>query len=154
MDTLTLWFVTGQSNPAAKALVEDINRLSRAYDNKALLKLDDDPSTAETLATLTEREARGAEVHLEAARIWKAKQNERAVRKLDSAENEINELDMELARGILRKIDYEVLDQGNLDRYNNLLLELEARALELEEIEAGLPELPPGKETPKKWWRR
>lgn len=145
---------TDDSTGFAKALVDEINQLSRAYDNKGLLKLDDDPATSKLLATLPDREARGAEVHLEAARIWKAKQNERAGRKLDSAQNEINQLDIELARGILRKIDYQVLDESNHERYNHLLLELEARALELDEIKADLPELPAEKETPKKWWRR
>ena len=144
----------GQSTiEQARELVDEIVRLARAHDDKALTKIDSEPSTGELLGLLPEREARQAEAHLKAARVWKARQNLKAREKLDAARNEIDELDITLARGILRKIDWEVLDEAELERYNELTLALEARAIELEDIQSQLPETPP--EVKKsRFWRR
>ena len=134
----------------------EIVQHARAHDNKSLLTIALDPETVELLAVLPQRELRQAEVHLEAARIWQVTQNEKAKRKLDAANKAIDSLDIPLARGVLRKIDPDVLDETELDRYDELLLSVEARAVELEEIESRLPPTPPAEAPPRRrrFWRR
>lgn len=136
----------------AKQLVDEINAHARAHDNKSLSKLAADPSTREILSLLPERESRQASVHLDAAQVWRTRQNEKLGGKLDAADKALKELDLQLARGILRKIDWEILDTEKLDRFNQLFLALEARAHELEQFE--VPESPPRRERSKKFWRR
>jgi len=140
----------------ARDLAGEIVQHARAHDNKSLLTIALDPETEEILSVLPQRELRQAEVHLEAARIWQVTQNEKAKRKLDAANEAIGRLDIPLARGVLRKIDAAVLDQPELDRYDELLLAVEARAVELEEIEGQLPPTPPAdkQSRQRRFWRR
>lgn len=138
----------------AKRLVKEILQLARAHDHKALLRIDADPETVSLLSLLPERESAQAMTHLEGARIWRAKRNRKAQQKLDSAATALSELDLVLARGILRKIDSEVLGAEELARYDELLLAIEARAMELEEIQSRLPEEQtpePGKGPRRRW---
>lgn len=148
--------VTGQDPlRQARALFSEISQRARAHDNKAILEFDTDPETKSLLSLLPEREARQAEVHLKSARIWRAKQNQKAQGKLDAACKALDELDVVLARGILRKIDTAVLDESELGRYDEVLLAVAARGMELDEIESRLPENPPGKEEhrSRRFWR-
>jgi hypothetical protein len=140
----------------ARDLKGEIAQHARAHDNKSLLTIALDPETERTLAVLPQRELRQAEVHLESARIWQVTQNEKAKRKLDAASKAIDGLDISLARGVLRKIDAGVIDEPELVRYDELVLAVESRAVELEEIEGRLPPTPP-KDTrsrQKRFWRR
>lgn len=148
--------VTGKDNlTEARALVDEIVRHARADDYPALLDIDGDPRTRVLLDALPERQTRSAEVYLKGARGWRSRQNEKARSKLQAASKALDELDVVLARGILRKIDSEVLEQPELARYDELLLAVEARALEMEDIESGLPTLPPDDKPRqrKRWWR-
>jgi len=136
--------------------VDEIVQHARAHDNKSLLTIAVDPETEEILAVLPQRELGQAEVHLEASRIWQVGQNEKAKRKLDAASKAIDRLDIPLARGVLRKIDADLLDKPELGRYDELLLAVEARAVELEEIEGRLPQTPAAdtRSRQKRFWRR
>jgi hypothetical protein len=130
----------------ARTLVSEILRLARAHDNKALLAIDDEPETGLLLGLLPARDSRQAEVHLDGARTWRTRRNMKALEKFDAAGKALDELDLTLARGILRKIDASLLGEPELARYDELLLALEARTMELDEIQAGLPEIPEKKE--------
>lgn len=146
---------TGQGTiEQARELVGEITRLARAHENKTLLAIDAKPETEQLLAALPQRESRQAQVHLKSARIWQAKLNRRAQGKLDAAAKALNELDLVLARGILRKIDAQILDQPTLARYDEMLLALEARAMELDEIEAALPDPAAEKDQRRRFWKR
>jgi hypothetical protein len=149
--------VTGEEElTEARALVDQILRHARADDYPALLEIDADPRTRGLLDALPDRQSRPADVYLRGARSWRSRQNEKARRKLQAASKALDELDVVLARGILRKIDSEVLEQPELTRYDELLLAVEARAVELEDIESGLPTLPPDDKSHrrKRFWRR
>lgn len=122
--------------------MDQIVRHARANDYGALLSIDADPQTRLLLGILSEGESRSAEIHLRGARVWRSRQNDKARSKLEAAGKALEELDLVLARGILRKIDSDVLDQSELARYDELLLAVEARAVELEDIQSGLPPLP------------
>lgn len=138
----------------ARTLLDEIVRHARADDYRALLEIDADPRTKVLLEALPDRQSRPADVYLRGARSWRSRQSEKARRKLQAASKALDELDVVLARGILRKIDSDLLEQAELTRYDELLLAVEARALELEDIESGLPTLP-NDEPPrrKRFWR-
>ena len=137
----------------AKHLVDEILDEARANDHKRLLALASAPETDELLDLLSNREAGQARQHLRAARLWQAQQNERAKSKLDAAARALDELDLPLARGILRKIDSTVLDEVQQARFDGLLLAVEARAMELEDIESKLPPADE-KKSSRRFWNR
>lgn len=139
----------------AKALVAEIAVLARADKHMALLSISADSETEELLGVLPERESRQAKVHLHGARMWRARQNEKARAKLQAANQALNELDLILARGILRKIDHAILEPPELARYDELLLAVEARAVEIEDIERRLPPSPPSDKQSRRnrFWR-
>lgn len=145
----------GQSTlEQARSLASEIARLARSHDNKALLRVAAEPETEELLAALPDRESRQSKVHLKSAAIWRTKLNRKALGKLDAAKKALDELDLVLAKGILRKIDAEILDDTSLNRYDELLLAVEARAMEIDEIEAAIPNNPPDEEPRRRFWNR
>ncbi len=137
-------------------LVDEILRLARAHENKELVAIDADPATEALLSQLSDRQAGQARVHLKASRAWKTKQNRRARDKMDAAAKALDRLDIVLARGIVRKLDPDVLEPAELERYDELLLAITARAMEIDEIESSLPDEPPddGDRRSRRFWRR
>ena len=123
----------------ARLLADEITKLARAHDDRALVLLDQDLNTRTTLAELPPKDSRQALVHLDAARAWQARHNQKVVEKLEAASAALDRLDVQLARGILRKLDWEVFDERNLKAYNELVLSVEARSMELDEIRESLP---------------
>ncbi len=129
----------------ARQLVDQIMRDARANDHKALLAIDGDPETAALLDLLPETATDDANAHLHWARLWRARQNKKAQGKLDAVQTVLDGLDISLAKGLLRKIDSSVLGYEELTRLDELLLAVEARALELEDIQSRVPPSSPGK---------
>ena len=120
-------------------------RDARAHDHRALLAIDSDPDTAMLLDLLPETATRDANLHLQGARIWRDRQNEKAQDKLDAAKTALFGLDISLAKALLRKIDSSFLGDSELARFDELLLAAEARAAELEDIQSRVPSSSPDK---------
>lgn len=135
-------------------LIQQILQDARAHDYSALLAADADPETEGLLRLVSERESLQARQHLRGARIWRAQQTEKIKGKLDAAQTALNEFDLALARGILRKIDSSILDEQLLVRFDELLLSVEARAVELEDLQSRLPTPPDQKTKPRKRFRK
>lgn len=114
-------------------------RDARAHDHQALLAIDTDPDTAMLLDLLPETATRDANLHLQGARIWRDRQNEKAQDKLDAVKTALDGLDISLAKGLLRKIDSSFLGDSELARFDELLLAAEARAAEFEDIQSRVP---------------
>ncbi|MCZ6566915.1 MAG: hypothetical protein O6923_01260 [Actinobacteria bacterium] len=129
----------------ARRLVDQIMRDARAHDHRALLAIDTDPDTAMLLDLLPDTATRDANLHLQGARIWRDRQNEKAQDKLDAVKTALDGLDISLAKGLLRKIDSSFLGDSELARFDELLLAAEARAAELEDIQSQVPSSSPGK---------
>lgn len=146
--------LAGVTHDSADQLYEEIVRASRANDYKTLLRIDDAPGTPSVLDALPKEQSRQASAHLRDARLWRARRVEKAKGKLDAAESAIDGLDLPLARGLLRKLDSGVLVGPELERYDQLLLEVEARAMEIEDIESHIPPPPSNEERRKPFWRR
>lgn len=123
----------------ARRLVDQIMRDARAHDHRALLVIDSDPDTAMLLDLLPETATRDANLHLQGARIWRDRQNEKAQDKLDAVKTALDGLDISLAKGLLRKIDSSFLGDSELARFDELLLAAEARAAEFEDIQSRVP---------------
>jgi hypothetical protein len=123
----------------ARHLVDQIMRDARAHDHRALLAIDTDPDTAMLLDLLPETATRDANLHLQGARIWRDRQNEKAQDKLDAVKTALDGLDISLAKGLLRRIDSSFLGDSELARFDELLLATEARAAELEDIQSRVP---------------
>ena len=123
----------------ARRLVDQIMRDARAHDHRALLAIDTDPDTAMLLDLLPETATRDANLHLQGARIWRDRQNEKAQDKLDAVKTALDGLDISLAKGLLRRIDSSFLGDSELARFDELLLATEARAAELEDIQSRVP---------------
>ena len=140
----------------AQLLVDQILSDARANDNRALLAANADPETETLLDLLPEGKTVQARQHLRGVRIWVAQQNENAKTKLGAARRALDEFDLVVARGILRKIDSSVLDKETLVRYDELLLAVEARAVELEDIQSRLPSPPPdqGAKPRRRFWKQ
>ncbi|MCZ6736418.1 MAG: hypothetical protein O7B77_00385 [Actinobacteria bacterium] len=129
----------------ARRLVDQIMRDARAHDHRALLAIDTDPDTVMLLDLLPDTATRDANLHLQGARIWRDRQNEKAQDKLDAVKTALDGLDISLAKGLLRKIDSSFLGDSELARFDELLLAAEARAAELEDIQSQVPSSSPGK---------
>jgi hypothetical protein len=137
----------------ARRLVDQIMRDARAHDHRALLAIDTDPDTAMLLDLLPDTATRDANLHLQGARIWRDRQNEKAQDKLDAVKTALDGLDISLAKGLLRKIDSSFLGDSELARFDELLLAAEARAAELEDIQSRIP-LPDKKQKRRGRFRR
>ncbi len=139
----------------ARRLVEEIRRCARAHDHPALLRIDADPLSARLLALVPASAARSAEVHLEGARVWQAQQADKARQRLADAANALDEFDLHLARGLLDRVDVELLDDDDRARFDRLVLTAEARAMEAEAIQGSVSfdDRKPGRRR-RGWFRR
>ena len=137
--------VNGGKEQRARQVVDQIMRDARAHDYRALLAIDADPDTAMLLDLLPGTTSRDANVHLRGARLWRGQQYEKAKDKLEAAKTALDRLDIALAKGLLRRIDLTFLGDSELATYDELLLNTEARAVELEDIQRRVPSSSPDK---------
>lgn len=147
---------TGDTDKAL-ALQAQLVELGRIDDHRAILELADDPATGPLLALLSPAARDRAELQIRLARRWADERRATNHRRLDEAKRALDGLDLELARGLLRKIDGEFLDEGAATTRDQLLLDVAARSMELEELETRTGRLiaeatPPPKK--RRWFRR
>jgi hypothetical protein len=105
---------------------------SGTYDE--LLELYRDPTTARLLATLSDAERERVELHLRGAERWEETRRETNRRRMAEARRALDSLDLQLARGLLARVDGRYLDEQDASHRDDLLLELSARSMELEEL--------------------
>ncbi|MGA7272050.1 MAG: hypothetical protein WB239_13345 [Acidimicrobiia bacterium] len=126
---------------------------SGSYDE--LLELHRDPVTPRLLATLSDAERQRVDLHLRGAQRWEESKRETNRRRMAEARKALDGLDLQLARGLIARVDGRYLDEGDAADRDDLLLELSARSMELEEL-SRLDEQfnndRAGKRQP--WWRR
>jgi hypothetical protein len=138
---------------SARDLHLKITDLARRHDYRSLLEIVHSPSTARLLALLPEDTKSRSEVHLLGAERWSQRQVDANRRRLDEVAKAVASLDLEFASGVLRRLDEGFLDQEMRDRRNQLLLDITARTIELEELEASASKVV-AEERPPRWWRR
>ena len=93
-----------------------------------------------------------ARLHLRQARRWADRKRATNRRRLDEARAALTALDLELARGLLARVEDPFLDDAGRKERDDLLLELSARTMEFEDIARAVP--PPEQPRRRRWWRR
>jgi hypothetical protein len=138
----------------AQQLTSRIRALAVRDDYPGLLKLDAQPDTARLLDLLNTDLAAAARVHLDAAQRWKTRKVEANHRRLQEAQTALNGFDLVLTRALLSRIEEDWLTPEDASARDEILLRVEARSMETEELntlaEAALDEHRP----PRKWWKR
>jgi hypothetical protein len=140
---------------AAQAIHEQIVNLAREHDYRRLLELAADPAIDGMLDELPADTRRRSRLHLQRAVRWSEQQYEANRRRMGEARRALDGLDLELARGVLARIDEEFLDEADVERRDALLLEVSARQVEFEDLDQLAAEVgrvrPPSRK--RRWWR-
>jgi hypothetical protein len=137
----------------ARALHLKITELARSHDHRSLLDIVHHPSTARLLAVLPEDTRKRSEVHLRGAERWAERQVEANRRRLDEVSKAVASLDLEFASGVLKRLDGGFLDEEMRERRNQLLLDITARTIELEDLQVSASRVV-AEERPPRWWQR
>jgi len=139
----------------ARALVDRVDDLSARGHLLDLAEIAEDDRSRRLIALLQASDRRQAEMRLDEAVRWKAYKRRTSVRHLAGARTALDRLDVELARGLVNKVDGRFLSDDQLEERDRLLLDISARSMELESMEAAGRELIDDSEDPdKSWWRR
>jgi len=86
---------------------------------------------------------------------WEDSQRQTALRRLADAERALSGLDLQLARGLLARVDGRFLDSEEIARKDALLLDASARTMELEHLEnEGRRLISEAEPKKRRWWRR
>lgn len=139
---------------AAQERYRRVTDLGEAEDQEAVAGLASDPTTSRLLDLLPDSARRRAEAYLSAARRWEAGRRRTSERRLGEAHRALQDFDLELARGLARRVERRFLTNGeDLDR---LLMDIEARAMEFESLREAQRRLPDRGGGPRRrsWWRR
>lgn len=138
----------------ARAIVDRISELSAAGRLVDVAEVADDDRARALIALLPGSDRRQAEMQLDEAVRWTAYKRRTSVRHLAEARTALDRLDVELARGLVNKVDGRFLSEEQLEERDRLLLDISARAMEIESIEAAGRELMDEDDPDKSWWRR
>lgn len=141
----------------AQALVDRILRDARAHDNKSLLAIDADADTQMLLSLLPDTATRTAQVHLRGARIWREQQRKKHKDRFVEIQRALDGFDPGLAKGLLHRIDTDLLTDQDRQTYDNLLLNMEARLMEMErfnESTSAITAEHDEQHRKRRWWQR
>lgn len=141
-----------EATEEALQLAQRLGRLVEAHDYRTVLEIDRHPRTHRLLALLDAAARTRSELRLREAHRWEDSRRASNNRRLAEARRALDGLDLDLARGLAAKIDEEVLDEGGRAAYDELLLAVTARTMELEHLETITP--PPPLPPRRRWWRR
>ncbi len=143
--------VTAHTDDHAWRLHRRILELAEADEPRLLLAIADDPATEALLARLPEAARHRARLHLRRARRWSDRQAATNRRRLVEARAALDALDLELARGLLARIDDAFLEPADRRERDQMLLELSARTMEFEDIARRVQ---PEQRRARRWRRR
>ena len=139
----------------ARALVDRIADLSNHRRLVDLAEIGEDHRSLRLLALLQASDRRQAEMQLDEAVRWKAYKQRTSTRHLAEARNALDRLDVGLARGLVNKVDGRFLTDEQIEERDRLLLDISARSIELESMEAAGRELMNESDaSDTAWWRR
>jgi hypothetical protein len=142
-----------------RELANRIIDLGTTQQIEDVLPLAHEPSTRLLLALAPNTSRKRAELYLRQAERWEDKRREVNERRLAEARRALEGLDLELAEGLMRRIDSRFLSDEEEQERDRLLLDISARAIEVESLaekgrqligEAG----PPRSSRRQSWWRR
>jgi len=155
--------IARRRDEAEKRATELAGQIIELGENESLekvLELAKDPALNQLLSLIAESPQNRAGLYLREAERWAERRVEVNVRRLGDARRALDGLDLELARGLMRRIDGRFLSGDHQDERDQLLLDISARAMEVESLaEKGrrlIDENPPrgGRRDGKERWRR
>lgn len=142
--------------PAARRRSNAIQSAARNHKFETLVEFIDDPLTAPLLAVLPIELQDAAEIQLGAAESWRERKVESHTRRLDEAEEALEDYDLPLTRSLIASVEDRYLSEEGREKRDRLLIDLEARTMESEALDATASqledELRPKRK--KRWWRR
>jgi hypothetical protein len=120
----------------AQQLTSRIRALAVRDEHRSLLEIDANPETTRLLELLGTDLAAAASLHLDAARRWKARMEETNRRRLVEAQAALDGFDLTLARALLSRIEEDWLTPDDVAARDGVLLQMEARTMETEDLTA------------------
>jgi hypothetical protein len=118
----------------AKELVSRVIELGETDRFGEIIELAKEAATRPLLALTPASSRKRAELYVREAERWSLRRGEINARRLEDARRALEGLDLELARGLMRRIDDRFLSDGQEEERDRLLLDLAARTMEMESI--------------------
>lgn len=125
-----------------------------------LVEIAHDPTTQPLLDLLSESSRKRPELFAREALRWEEKRRETNARRLGEARKALDGLDLELARGLMNRIDGRFLSGAQEEERDQLLLDISARTMELESLDRSGDQLIEEKgprrsaDQDQPWWKR
>ena len=138
----------------ARQLASRIRALAMRDEHRSLLEIDAEPNTSVLLESLGTDLAAAARLHLEAARRWRVRMEETNSRRLEEARAALDAFDLALTRALLSRIEEDWLTPDHAAVRDEILLQLEARTMETEDLSALADEAFQEFKPLKKRWQR
>lgn len=139
---------------AAQELASRIRALAIRDEYRNLLEIDAQPDTIRLLNALGTDLAAAARLHLDAARRWKVRMEEANRRRLTEARDALNGFDLTLTRALLSRIEEDWLTSDDAAARDEILLQMEARTMETEDLTALAAEAFEQHKPRRRRWRR
>ena len=145
-----------EAEDRARALHEQVTRLGQERNPEAILDLVDDPTNRRLLESGPESSRRRAEAYVREAQRWEERKRETNARRLGEARRALDGLDLDLARGLMNRIDGRFLSVDQEEQRDQLLLDISARTMELESLSETGDRLAGNADraADRPWWRR
>jgi hypothetical protein len=144
----------------ARDLVSRVVELGESRRLGEVVELARQPTIRPLLALVPDASRERAELYLREAERWAERREETNSRRLGEARRALDGLDLELARGLMRRIDSRFLSREQRDERDRLLLDITARAMEVESLTAMGRDLVEDRRSQERkqrklpWWRR
>jgi hypothetical protein len=144
----------------ARDLVSRVVELGESRRLGEVVELARQPTIRPLLALVPDASRERAELYLREAERWAERREEINSRRLGEARRALDGLDLELARGLMRRIDSRFLSREQTDERDRLLLDITARAMEVESLTAMGRDLVEDRRSQERkqrklpWWRR
>jgi hypothetical protein len=154
--------IARRRDEAEESAAELARRVIDLGENQRLgeiVELAQEPAVRPLLSLVPDTSRQRAELYMREAERWASRRAEINARRLGEARRALEGLDLELARGLIRRIDTRFLsDEQEADR-DRLFLDVAARAMEMESLAetgrrlAGQNEVQQRSRRRRRWWR-
>lgn len=144
----------------ARTVAERIIELGDEREFEQIVDLAHDPDTRPLIDLLPDTYRKRPDLYLREAIRWEQKRKETSTRRLAEARKALDGLDLELARGLMNRVDSRFLTDEQKEERDQLLLDISARTMELESLDESGDELIEKREprrhrsSGRPWWRR
>lgn len=144
----------------ARTIAERIIELGDEREFGEIADLAHEPDTRLLIDLLPDTYRKRPDLYLREAVRWEQKRKETSTRRLAEARKALDGLDLELARGLLNRVDSRFLSDEQKEERDQLLLDISARTMELESLDESGDELIEKREPRQQrggrrpWWRR